>query len=371
MTGVSELIPALKVIESGLFPDALPPGAGATDTEAISAPDDVPQVPPISADMRQLMARRVESNARTAGVNVPLQPGQIRWLRAAPGSEWPLAMLVGAAHGPRVQGWLVASEALYASPQDWLLQDTELRTAADPRCAMVQLWNPLDLNITNANPLGNCAGELTAEAFRQLGRVARQIHRPAMSPVGVNPIPGRFGLHDIDGVAFVCGSPLGPFRSSDVRHRYRYLYLLWVQQLQRQHGSPEAANLPFWHRPDTWRGAGLAAVLMLAVALPLSWLPVTKISIQSQTETSGTRSASKPTSNFGLSDRFVVMDVQFSRTATLRDITTLLKNAQAEIVAGPLDSGAYRVAFDIAQRDTALLRLNNPTLVVSIRPAER
>ncbi|MFM9900958.1 MAG: hypothetical protein ACKVOT_08075 [Polaromonas sp.] len=371
MTGTSELIPALKVIESGLFPDALHPGAGATDTEATPTADDALQVPPLSANMQQLMVRRVESNARTSDVNMPLQPGQIRWLQAAPGSEWPLAMLVGATHGPRVQGWLVASEALYASPQDWLLQDTELRTAADPRCAMVQLWNPLDLDITVANPLGNCAGELTAEAFSQLGSVALQIHRPAVSPVGVAPAPGRFGLHDIDGVAFVCGSPLGPRPSSDVRHRYRYLYLLWAQQLQRQHGSPAAAalpaaaNLPFWRRRDTWRGAGLAAVLMLAVALPLSWLSVT------DTDTSSTRNAGQPTSNFGLSDRFVVMDVQFSRSATLRDITDLLQTAQAEIVAGPLDSGAYRVAFDIAQRDTALLRLNNPTLVVSIRPAER
>ena len=374
MTRASELIPALAVIESGLFPDALQLGVGAADAQASfeTAPADVEQTP-MSAHIRQLIARRVGSARPSPEVNTPPQAGQIRWLRATPGSEWPLAVLVSAADGPRVQGWLVASEALYASPEDWLLQDTELRTELDPRCAMVQLWNPLDMDIRGASPLGDCAGELTPEAFRQLGRVASQIHHPTAHLVGIAPTPGRFGLREIDGMAFVCGSPLGLRPSSDARHRYRYLYLLWAQQLQRQHGSetdvalPKAANLPFWRRPDTWRGAGLAAVLMLAVALPVSWLPVT----DTQTETSGTRSAAQPTSNFGLSDRFVVMDVQFSRTATLRDITALLQNAQAEIVAGPLDSGAYRVAFDMAHRDLALSRLDNPDLVVSLRPAER
>jgi hypothetical protein len=274
--------------------------------------------------------------------------------------------------GERAQGWIIASEALYASHEDWLLQDDDMDAPPDPRCAMVQLWNGVELSSTQ---LGERVGQLSGPAFARLSQVAAQLDSPPASLLATAPQPGRFGMYDGGGVAYVCGTPLGARDSGDPRLHYRYLYLRFSQQLQRQrHGGTataarlptpvqalEAANMPFWRLPGTWRGAGLAAALLLAVVLPLRlWQPDAPSEV---------RGAGTQASNFGMPARFRVMDVHFSATATLPGITTLLRQAQGRIISGPTETGAYRIAIDRDQAEAARDLLAASPLVVTLEKA--
>ena len=398
------LIPPLAVIESGLFPGAADPATdpvGHADLlsppadESASLVSDATHTP-VPASLRRLMAQRVQAaQHRAANSTAPLQPGQIRWIASA--ADRPVSLLVASLERGKVQGWIVASETLYASHEDWLVQDSDMGSDTDdkspagsavppdPRCAMVQLWNRAELS---AAQLGGCAGQICARAFLQLTQVASRLDAPSANLIAVEPQPGRFGLfEDAHGVGYVCGTPLGTRESGDPRLHYRYLYLQFSQQLQRQariaiavdssavppanrppehtqSGEPargKAANMPFWRLPGLWRGAGLAAALMLAVVLPMRlW----------QADTgSGLRGVS--TSNFGMSARFTVMDIYFSATAPAAGITELLREARGRVISAPTESGAWRIAVDKDHLDAARALFAASPLVVTFDKASQ
>jgi len=293
------------------------------------------------------------------------------------------------------QGWIVASESLYASRDDWLLQDSDQEKPPDPRCPMVQLWNRVEVSQAQ---LAGLAGTLTSMAFSQLSAVAVRLEASPAELQSTAVQPGRFGLHEFNGdddryerLAYVCGTSLGSLESGDPRLHYRYLYLLFAQQLQRHsavavvvaatnNGQPdarrprpmaekneaEAANMSFWRLPGTWQGAGVSAVLMLAVVLPLRlWQPDTSSVVR------GVEPGPALSSNFGQPERFTVMDIHFSAEAPIGNIAALLGQVRGRIISGPTETGAWRVAIDNDHIDAARALLATSPSVVTFDNAKQ
>lgn len=283
--------------------------------------------------------------------------------------------------------WIVASDSLYALHEDWLLQEEDIAGALDLRTAMVPVWNELALA---APCLGALAGEMQTHRFASLCAVAEQLAEPGNAGQSDAPHPGRFGLVESCGMTFVSGTRLVISMQSDVRHAHRHLYTRFSRRLRTletwapaasgatQGPGPsnasdrddlqrrEAANMSFWRRRDAWRGAGLAAGVLLAVAVPLglqcgpSTLP----------ETQQSRSEAPAVSSFGLTPRFMDTDIYFSRAATLQDAGLVLLGLGAGVVTGPSPAGAWRIAFDQSSRDATIQALNASSLVTSAEPAQ-
>lgn len=398
------LIPALQVIESGLFPNRVARRGTAvelTEPAAEGAPGSGTTF--ITPSLKQLMARRAGAAQpladRTASdeASQDLVVGQIRWITSADAQtiDWPVALLVASLGNRLAQGWIVASESLYASRDDWLLQDSDLEKPPDPRCTMVQLWNPVEVS---QDGLGGSAGTLTSMAFSQLLAVAARLEASPADLQATAVQPGRFGLHEFNSaddprgrVAYVCGTSLGNPESGDPRLYYRYLYLLFAQQLQRQralaaapaamkHGHPasghrqlmagkkaaEAANTPFWRLPETWRGVGIAAALIFAVVLPLRLWQQDTASVER-----GVEPGPAPASNFGQPARFTVVDIHFSADTPIGSVAALMGQIGGRIISGPTETGAWRVGIDDAHIDTARALLASSRWVVTFDKAKQ
>ena len=387
------LTPTLATIERALFgQDDTTPGADSADDATLAQPDDAEPVEP-GPGLRSMIERRAAAAvvaarqpAAAAGHELP-RPGTIWWLRPPAQSGAAVALLVSAASRDfGAQGWLVAPETAYASHRDWVLQDEDIEGAAlDPRLGMVQLWNSLrvPLPLLDAPAIG-----VTPQALQSILAVARE---PAAGPAAP-AAPGRIGLVESGGVAWVCGTPLGETRN-DPRHRYQQLYRTLAARLAQRSATPAAndGSLPATdaralasasaaqarppaHDPtrsvpaaaphgsatarrrarpsaDFWRGAGVAAALALAVGLPLALR----------------RPAVAPSATRGLSipQAAVTFEVHFADTATLTQIGALLRQARLQLVGGPDASDAYRLRGAAAQAATARRALDTSPLVVS------
>ncbi len=389
----SSLTPTLATIERALFGrDDTTPAPDPADDDEIVQPGQAEAVEP-GPGLRSLIERRAaaavalgQPAAPAGGRELP-RPGAIWWLRPPAQSGAALALLVSAASQHfGVQGWLVAPETAYASHRDWVLQDEDVEGAAlDPRLGMVQLWNSLRVPL---QVLEAPATSVTPPALQAILAVARE---PAPGPA-VQAAPGRIGLVESCGVAWVCGTPLGDARN-DPRHRYQQMYRTLAARLAQQSATPAAndgslpaadararalasaaAARPPAHDPartlpgaaphdpatarrrarpsaDFWRGAGVAAALALAVALPLALR-------RPAVAPSATRAIRIP-------QAAVTFEVHFVATATMSQIGALLRQAGLQLAGGPDASDAYRLRGAAAQAATARHALDASPLVVS------
>ncbi|MGC8731910.1 MAG: hypothetical protein ACP5RC_06585 [Halothiobacillaceae bacterium] len=361
------LIPTLETIERGLFGGADPVEESLIDSFGAQ---ESAELVCMGEAVRAMIARRAAS-AATADDGAPAtpRPGDVWWLRLDEPAEQAVGMLLQSVEPTVVSGWLVASESAYATDRDWVVQEDEVQTALDPRVGMVQLWHPVTVA---RDRLGERAARLADEVLDHLQRVAEA---PSMA-ADVHPSPGRVGLVKTEGVLWVCGTPLG---DSDPRRKYQSLYRRLAATLRMASsmdtplaspphagfGDQQATNVidiargrkraNAWLNGDFWRGAGVAAALLLAVGIPY-------LRIQQQAGPDATTLASTVR---GLAEQGPSADfkVHISASATMAQISALLQQGQMRISAGPDPSGAYIVTGPGTAATQRLL--NGSSLVVT------
>ena len=366
------LTPTLATIERGLF--------GQVGHEPAAQEFSGEQASPVvaGAALRAMIARRAAAaSANPADAGSEPAAGDFWWLQLGAGAEQAVAVLVRHVAADAVQGWLVAGETAYASDRDWVLQHEDAQAPLDPRLGMVQLWNAVSVG---RQRLAGRAGRMTAMAFSALA----QISKDAVTPGDVGPAPGRVGLIETHGVAWVCGTPLG---TADPRRAYQDLYARLAGMMALRHAdapgavrgdpSTQAANdaspdrvvdiaahrrqRRAWLNGDFWRGAGIAATLLLAVGIPYTrMLQRTGAGGEEQV----VQNPVVEMRGLGHLSPAVRFDVHFVGTATVAEVTALLQVSRMRIASGPGPDGAYVVSVAAANAATAEKALEGSRLVV-------
>jgi hypothetical protein len=354
------LTPTLATIERGLFGGDV----AAADPETSEAQH--PQHPvAMGAALRAWIERQARSAPGAAALagQAP-QPGDIWWLALDEGTHADVALLIGRVDEARARGWLVAGETLYASDRDWVLQQDDVQSELDPRLGMVQLWNAIDVSRDQLREPSARLCDGVLDAVERVAAIRHMQHDLA-------PSAGRIGLVESEGVSWVSGTPLGAI---DSRRRYQHLYRRLAASIDRTatavdvpiDASDTAASgriIPIdaarrqrraWVNADFWRGAGLAATVLLAVGLPY---------IHGQRTTN--RRAIATMRGLETQRASVTFDVHFASGTTLAQLTALLQEGQMRIVSGPDARAAYRVEARASTAQTARKLLNASALVVS------
>lgn len=260
------LFPSLRQIERELF------GVGVVDSAADAELVD-PARGPVSfaatppAHLLDMMERRVA--AERTYPPAPPAVGQIRRItevRQADGQVRRLGrncaiLLRHGAGGRRWAGWIVAQESSWASERDLMLQEEDGVLA--PEAAMVQTWNPVEVELRGDEAM---LGKLAPERLEAVAKLAAYV---ATEQQWVAPRPGRIGAWDLDdGTTVVTGTPLaGP---DDPRAAYQALYRTLGVELgavgraagvsNQETGWPDRLRAMFARPAVTVALAGLAAV---------------------------------------------------------------------------------------------------------------
>ncbi len=367
------LTPTLATIERGLF--------GQADHEPAAHDLGGDEASPIEAGaaLRAMIARRAAAaSANPDAAGSEPAAGEFWWLQLDAGAGQAVAVLVRHGDADAVHGWLVASETAYAGDRDWVLQHDDVQEPLDPRLGMVQLWNAVTVA---RQRLVERAGRMTAKAFSELEQVSNAVGTPG----SVGPAPGRVGLIETHGVAWVCGTPLG---TPDPRRAYQELYARCAGTIALRSAdtpgssadepSTEAASdgsrdgvvdigarrtqRRAWASGDFWRGAGIAATLVLAVGIPYTRM----------LQRAGSGSEDQVVQNhqvvemrgLGVQSRAVRFDVHFVGSATVAEVTALLQVSRMRIASGPGPDGAYVLSVDAANAAAAEKALDGSRLVL-------
>jgi hypothetical protein len=171
---------------------------------------DEPLIPPFIHDK---IIRRV--SARHADFGKIPTSGQIWRFDAVTDNNAPLCVLLDKERSVGLwQGWVVAPETDYATDQDVILEPSD--EPFDPIAAMVQTWNPIDVEIKAANLV---LAKLSNERMDTVREVARGEVFTEISarPGFISPMRTR------SGASVLSGTCLG--NSTDPRRDYRQLYL--------------------------------------------------------------------------------------------------------------------------------------------------
>jgi hypothetical protein len=224
MENYMQLVPALTVIESNLFP----PTAELTSAPADVAEIDVTAaVPPLPAQLAALIAVRVDAAAQFA--TQPLRPGVIVRLHAPHG----LAVLLTAAATDGWHGAVVSSDTDYASAADVVLTDQD--ALRDPQAAVVQTWNQL---IIQPVMIDSVIGALDAAQCASVAEIAAEWR--AEQHFDAAAAPGLLWQRTTaSGQLVVTGTPLGS--DTDPRRRYQALYRAAALRVQAAASAPAAA----------------------------------------------------------------------------------------------------------------------------------
>ena len=366
------LTPTLANIERGLF------GQAHHEPAAYELRGDEASPAEAGASLRAMIARRAAAAiANPAAAHEEPVVADFWWLQLDAGAEQAVAVLVRHVAADAVQGWLVASETVYASDRDWVLQHDDARAPLDPCLGMVQMWNAVTVA---RQSLVERAGRMTAKAFTEL----TQVSNAAGTRGAVEPAPGRVGLIETRGVAWVCGTPLG---TPDPRRAYQDLYarLAGMNALRPAHApgasradprtaaandaSPVRVIEIGAHRTqrsarrggDFWRGAGIAATLM-----PAAGIAHTRMLQRPGAGGEGHLVQDHIVEMRGPGDqsRAVQFDVHFVGAATIAEVTALLQVSRMRIASGPGPDGAYVLSVDAANAAAAKKALEGSRLVV-------
>ena len=336
---ITTLYPPLSLIERELFGQEQHEAASASD--AIDPAQPVAEaVPAMPAHVLALIRRKVA--ATQALPASPLAVGQIRGLPVASdpdGQERPLgrtcAVLLGRwMGGRRWAGWMVAQETEYATERDLVLQDDDGVMA--PEAAVVQAWNPVEVELRGAEPL---LGRVSASA---LGAVLKLADHVFTDEQVVAPRPGRVGAWDIDAdTTVVTGTPLG--EGDDPRTRYQELYRRLALEFaaaasdaQVTRSDPGKQAAPGWMawlrhtfvRPD-WTFGAMAIVLGQAM-----WMLA--VQPDGAGEEARYRGAAPAVQDAACRTRIRVM---FRLDTPYADLVLALRRIDATLVSGPSETG--------------------------------
>lgn len=214
------LHPPLPLIEQELFglAETQPiSGAGLVDSSWPEA-DRAPALPDYLAALI-----RSKTNATRALPATPPAVGDIRALVAVTQDDGDTrqlgrtcaVLLHRCVAGRRWAGWMVAQETDYATEHDLVLQHDDGVLA--PEAAVVQLWNPVEVELRGDEAL---LGRLSSAA---LGAALKLADHRFTEAQFVATRPGRVGAWDLDAdTTVVTGTPLGD--DGDPRLRYQDLY---------------------------------------------------------------------------------------------------------------------------------------------------
>lgn len=160
----------------------------------------------------------------------------------------------------RWSGWIAAPEADYASDKDVLLETHD--QPFDPMAAMVQTWNPLQLNVP-AHP--RLLTRLMLDRLEGIRTVARE-----SVPADIKSLPGRVGLRSVaKGMMVLTGTPLGNI--NDPRWKYQQLYRQFAGSFLPVAANQENATRvvrPITNTAFGWRYA-IAATVVASVSAAL------------------------------------------------------------------------------------------------------
>lgn len=266
------------------FGKSAQPDTSTHDQDALcdsAGTDSDLRLPPAIA---KLIAQR--GAAQSSGPSKLPQPGQIVRIPPRADDDSPnapneyLAVLLDSPQtSERWRGWLVSRDPEYASQWDMVLGPEE--ASRDPMCQLVQAWNPVSMDLEQADQV---LAELTPERLGAVRRLARDhAENLLLEPVDDT----RMGVHIArelsNGTGVVTGTPCG---SDDPRTEYQALYrdaALWVSTGKAASPSvapairQKAPEQSGWlkrllgldgHPASGWRlGGALATLLIVPVLL--------------------------------------------------------------------------------------------------------
>jgi hypothetical protein len=342
------LWPPIEVIASNLQPGNEPAlhfhsqtGAGSeSDADAVTS--DMP------AFILDKVRKRVAS--RSAKFDTYPKSGQIWRFDGHPDDLIPLCVLIDHELGNhRWSGWITAPEVDYACNKDVLLEPKD--EPFDPLAAMVQTWNPVEVDIRKASRVLAELSPDRLDAIRELvsnrgeegGGARPGFVAPLKMPSGASLLSGTRITHP-----------------EDPRNKYQALYLAAARALESQLGTSKIIQLP--KRRDTMRKAGwaIAASVILAQAVIIANVMQSPPAIVGSSEDLEYRAIPKQ------SDGAITIEVFFKSDVREIEIRKLLTMLNARIVDGPGDFGQYRLQVKEKTSQEAISKLISSGLTDSV-----
>jgi len=332
------LYPPLALIERELFGPDLPAAFDA-DAPDPAQPATAPVMP---AHLRALIERKVAAN--TAHPPGPPAVGQIRSLAGIPAHPGQAprrrssAILVGRwIEGRRWAGWMVAQEADYAGERDLVLQDDDGVMA--PEAAMVQTWNPLEIELTGAEAI---LGKVPAATLAAVLKLAAP---HAGQDDYVAPRPGRIGAWDLDAeTTVVTGTPLGEY---DPRSAYQQLYARLATELAAKPATNTAPAVEpgwrAWLRHTFVRPAWTFGALALLVGQSMWMLGGAQVDTQEDMRYRGAALAPH------LGPCAARLRLVFKLDTPYEEVVLALRRADATLAGGPSETGEIWVLAPAGQ----------------------
>lgn len=370
------LHPSLIEIEHDLFgpEDEIAPG-GEPDVDSAIGTEVAPQ--PIPARLLELVQRRVAATQR----KLPPAVGQIRGLVRIPGAHAD-GRALGKTCGVLLERWLgghywagslVAQEAAYATDRDLVLQEDDGLVA--PEAAMVQTWNPVEVELTGDEVL---LGTLSPTALRAAsilgdpGFAVRDAERDFVAPR-----PGRVGAWDLDADTTVTtGTPLG--EDDDPRISYQTLYrklaaeltlaLLSRRAVIEARSVPVGAGWLSWLRQAFVRPAVTLCLLVILVG-QAGWMVAGHRS-ESGVEGPVYRGITQETEALRCRSKLRIV---FKLDTPYEELVLALRRANATLIGGPSQTGEIWVLPPSDQQPqdaAAMLEQHQFVERVDVIPAE-
>lgn len=347
---------------------------------AVTEPDVDPlvgndlMVPPMPPRLRELVQRKV---AAAHAVQPPPAVGQIRGLVRVPDGEGggrPLgktcAVLLERWLGGRCwAGSLVAQEADYASDRDLVLQEDDGTIA--PEAAMIQTWNPVEVELSGDEVL---LGTLVPPALR----AALKLGNPGFTHDDfVAPRPGRIGVWDLDAdTTVVTGTPLG--EDDDPRIAYQALYRNLAAEFTRATlarrlaagARPAPEDTGWWSRlRQRFVRPAFTFALLAFVVGETGWMVANR---QSDTVGDGVvyRGIQQEAQALACRTRLRIV---FKLDTPYADLVLALRRANATLIGGPSQTGEIWVLPPADQRPeeaAAMLQENHLVERVDVVPGD-
>lgn len=343
------LWPPIEVIASNLQTGSEPALHFPASTESVSDA----QVDAIALEMSAFIRDKVRQRLASRAAQFDTQPkaGQIWRFDGKPDELAPLCVLIDQGLGNHHWlGWIAASETDYASNKDVLLEPQD--EPFDPLGAMVQTWNPVEVDVRKAARVLAQLGPHRLEAIREVaggkseegGGARAGFVAPLKTQAGVNVLSGTRITH-----------------ADDPRRQYQSLYRTAARTLEQQLGTNKVVPLP--QRSDLVRKIGwaIAASVMLAQGAIITNM------LQGQPGKPGLgEEAEAYRSSPVLASDEAILEVFFKPDAKAVDIRKLLTRLNANIVAGPGEFGEYRVRVKLVDRQVAADGMKASGLVDSV-----
>lgn len=320
------LWPPIEVIASNLQTGSEPALHFTASTETGSDA----QVDTMALEMPAFIRDKVRKRLASRAAQFDTQPraGQIWRFDGKPDELAPLCVLIDQDIGNHHWlGWIAVSETDYASNKDVLLEPQD--EPFDPLCAMVQTWNPVEVDVRKAVRVLAQLAPHRLEAIREVANGKSEEGGGARAGF-VAPLKTQAGVNVLSGTRIT--------HADDPRRRYQTLYRTAARTLEQQLGTNKVVQLP--KRSDLVRQIGwaIAASVMLAQGAIIANI----LQGQSGKPSLGEEVETYRSSPVLASDE-ATLEVFFKPDAKAVDIRKLLTRLNANIVEGPGAFGEYLI----------------------------